>query len=199
MLRFRVLLVSGVALACAWLSASPGSASIVQALELPELVDQSDRIVLGRVVFAEAFRQADGTIATWYRVEVEQELRTDAPPRDEEPEVILQVLGGEIGDLGMRVEGEPRFSVGERAVLFMREGSQLAFRPVGMAQGVMRVRKKDGDEMVFQSREGMMLVKRGPDGLLRQSKGALPREERLKVFLERVQSIVREQVGPSGE
>ena len=199
MLRFRMLLVSGVALACAWLSASPGSASIVQALELPELVDQSDRIVLGRVVFAEAFRQADGTIATWYRVEVEQELRTDAPPRDEEPEVILQVLGGEIGDLGMRVEGEPRFSVGERAVLFMREGNQLAFRPVGMAQGVMRVRKKDGDEMVFQSREGMMLVKRGPDGLLRQSKGALPREERLKVFLERVQSIVREQVGPSGE
>ena len=194
-----MLLVSGVALACAWLSASPGSASIVQALELPELVDQSDRIVLGRVVFAEAFRQADGTIATWYRVEVEQELRTDAPPRDEEPEVILQVLGGEIGDLGMRVEGEPRFSVGERAVLFMREGNQLAFRPVGMAQGVMRVRKKDGDEMVFQSREGMMLVKRGPDGLLRQSKGALPREERLKVFLERVQSIVREQVGPSGE
>ena len=194
-----MLLVSGVALACAWLSESSGSASIVQALELPELVDQSDRIVLGRVVFAEAFRQADGTIATWYRVEVEQELRTDAPPRDEEPEVILQVLGGEIGDLGMRVEGEPRFSVGERAVLFMREGNQLAFRPVGMAQGVMRVRKKHGDEMVFQSREGMMLVKRGPDGLLRQSKGALPREERLKVFLERVQSIVREQVGPSGE
>ena len=193
------MLVSGVALLCASLVESNGSASIVQALDLPELVDQSDRIVLGRVVFAEAFRQADGTIATWYRVEVERELRTDAPPRTEEPEVLLQVLGGEIGDLGMRVEGEPRFSIGERAVIFMREGNQLAFRPVGMAQGVMRVRKKDGDEMVFQSREGMMLVKRGPDGLLRQSKGALPREERLKVFLERVQSIVREQVGPSGE
>jgi hypothetical protein len=199
MLRFSAPLgLSGVLLA-ALIVASPAYGSIVQALDLSELVAQSDRIVVGRVVFAEAFRRRDGTIATWYRVEVERELRTDAPTRDEEPEVIIQVLGGQIGDLGMRVEGEPRFSVGERAVIFMKEGSQLAFRPVGMAQGVMRIRMDEGDESVFQSREGLLLVRRGPDGLLKRSPGALPHKERLKTFLERVNTIVREQAGATDE
>jgi hypothetical protein len=199
MLRFSVPLgLSGVLLA-ALIVASPAHGSIVQALDLSELVAQSDRIVVGRVVFEEAFRRRDGTISTWYRLEVERELRTDAPTRDEEPEVIIEVLGGQIGDLGMRVEGEPRFSVGERAVIFMREGTQLGFRPVGMAQGVMRIRRDEGGESVFQSREGLLLVRRGPDGLLKRSPGALPRKERLQTFLERVSTIVREQVGATDE
>lgn len=181
------------------ITASSAHGSIVQALDLSELVAQSDRIVVGRVVLAEVFQRGDGSITTWYRVEVERELRSDAPTRDEEPEVIVQVLGGQIGELGMRVEGEPRFSVGERAVIFMREGNQLAFRPVGMAQGVMRIRMDEGAETVFQSREGLLLVRRGPDGLLRRSPGALPRKERLDAFLDRVSTIVRQQGGATHE
>lgn len=199
MLRFRVLLGLSGALLVALITTSPAYGSIVEALDLSELVQQSDRIVVGRVVFSEAFQRRDGTIATWYRVEVERELRSDAPTRDEEPEVIVQVLGGQVGNLGMRVEGEPRFTVGERAVIFMREGNELAFQPVGMAQGVMRIRMDAGDETVFQSREGLLLVRRGPDGSLTRSSGALPRKERLKAFLERVSTIVREQAGAAHE
>ena len=199
MLRFRAPLGLGAILLAALVTATPANGSIVRALDLSELIAQSDRIVVGRVVLAEAFRRGDGTIATWYRVEVERELRSDAPTKDDEPEVIIQVLGGQIGDLGMRVEGEPTFSIGERAVIFMREGNQLAFRPVGMAQGVMRIRMDAGDETVFQSREGLLLVRRGTDGLLKRSPGALPRKERLKAFLERVSAIVREQVGATHE
>ncbi len=199
MLRFRVPWGLSAAFLAALVTASPARGSIVQALELSELVEQSDRIVVGRVVFAEAFWRQDGTITTWYRVEVERELRDDAPTKDEEPEVILQVLGGQIGNLGMRVEGEPRFTVGERAVIFMREGNELAFQPVGMAQGVMRIRTEAGDETVRQSREGLFLVRRGPDGLLKRSAGALPQRERLKTFLERVSTIVREQAGAADE
>ncbi|MCZ6806830.1 MAG: hypothetical protein O7F08_07745 [Deltaproteobacteria bacterium] len=199
MLRFRVLLGWSAVLLATLITASSAHGSIVQALDLSELVAQSDRIVVGRVVLAEVFQRGDGSITTWYRVEVERELRSDAPTRDEEPEVIVQVLGGQIGDLGMRVEGEPRFSVGERAVIFMREGNQLAFRPVGMAQGVMRIRMDEGAETVFQSREGLLLVRRGPDGLLKRSPGALPRKERLDAFLDRVSTIVRQQGGATHE
>ncbi len=199
MLRFRVPLGWSAVLLATLLTASSAHGSIVQALDLSELVAQSDRIVVGRVVLAEVFQRGDGSITTWYRVEVERELRSDAPTRDEEPEVIVQVLGGQIGDLGMRVEGEPRFSVGERAVIFMREGNQLAFRPVGMAQGVMRIRMDEGAETVFQSREGLLLVRRGPDGLLKRSPGALPRKERLDAFLDRVSTIVRQQGGATHE
>lgn len=199
MLRFRVLLGLSGALLVALITASSAHGSIVQALDLSELVAQSDRIVVGRVVLSEAFQRRDGTIATWYRIEVERELRSDAPTRDQEPEVIVQVLGGQVGNLGMRVEGEPRFTVGERAVIFMREGNELAFQPVGMAQGVMRIRTEAGDETVRQSREGLFLVRRGPDGLLKRSAGALPQRERLKTFLERVSTIVREQAGAADE
>lgn len=199
MLRFRVPLGWSAMLLATLITASSAHGSIVQALDLSELVAQSDRIVVGRVVLAEVFQRGDGSITTWYRVEVERELRSDAPTRDEEPEVIVQVLGGQIGDLGMRVEGEPRFSVGERAVIFMREGNQLAFRPVGMAQGVMRIRMDEGAETVFQSREGLLLVRRGPDGLLKRSPGALPRKERLDAFLDRVSTIVRQQGGATHE
>ncbi len=199
MLRFRVLLGLSGALLVALMTASSAHGSIVQALDLSELVAQSDRIVVGRVVLSEAFQRRDGTIATWYRIEVERELRSDAPTRDQEPEVIVQVLGGQVGNLGMRVEGEPRFTVGERAVIFMEGDRQLAFRPVGMAQGVMRIRMEAGDETVFQSRQGLLLVRRGPDGLLKQSPGALPQKERLEAFLERVRTIVREQAGAAGE
>ena len=199
MLRFRVPLGWSAVLLATLITGSSAHGSIVQALDLSELVAQSDRIVVGRVVLAEVFQRGDGSITTWYRVEVERELRSDAPTRDEEPEVIVQVLGGQIGDLGMRVEGEPRFSVGERAVIFMREGNQLAFRPVGMAQGVMRIRMDEGAETVFQSREGLLLVRRGPDGLLKRSPGALPRKERLDAFLDRVSTIVRQQGGATHE
>jgi hypothetical protein len=191
--------LSALLFGTALLAASPAWGSIVQALDLSELVEQSDRIVVGKVLLAESFQREDGTIATLYRIAVERELRTDAPSEREEPEVIVQVMGGEIGNLGMRVEGEPRFVEGERAVIFMREGSNLAFRPVGMAQGVMRIRMEEGNETVFQSREGLLLVRRGTDGILKQSPGALPRKERLHTFLERVRDIVREQVGEPGE
>ncbi len=199
MLRFSVSIGLGVTVLTALMTASPAQGSIVQALDLSELVAQSDRIVVGRVVFARAFQRGDGTIATRYRVEVERELRGDAPTRDEEPEVVIQVLGGQIGNLGMRVEGEPQFSVGERAVIFMREGTELAFRPVGMAQGVMRIRMDAGAETVFQSREGLLLVRRGSDGLLKRSPGALPQKERLEAFLEKVGAIVREQRAAADE
>lgn len=173
--------------------AGSARASVVQALNLDELVSESDRILVGRVLFAESFQDGDGRILTWYRLEVERELgKAQLEP---EAEVIVQVLGGAVGDLGMRVEGEPRFQIGERAVVFVRAGGPVAFRPVGMAQGVMRIRNDVDGESVVQSREGLLLMKRGADGLLRPSPGALPRRERLDTFLGKVRRIVKEQAG----
>ncbi|MGB5809993.1 MAG: hypothetical protein WBG86_05645, partial [Polyangiales bacterium] len=174
---------------------SPASGSIVQALDLEELVAQSDRIVIGRVVFSESFQRRSGAITTWYRIEVERDLREGALPDSAEREVIVQVMGGRIGNLGMRVEGEPSFTEGERALIFIRDGGGLVFRPVGMAQGVMRIRSDNGNETVQQSREGMMLVRRNSTGRLEASEGALPRKERLDTVIERVRAAVRKQAG----
>ena len=181
-----VLLLLGV-------PASPANGSIVQGLELPELVSHADRIILGRVLFSESFRRPDGQLGTWHRIAVEREILGDAP---DEHEVIVETLGGHIGELAMRVEGEPSFSVGERVLVFIRDGGPYtAFRPVGMGQGVMRVRMEQGIEMVSQSREGLLLVRRNAKGRLERTLGALPERERLDGLLLKLRDIVEKNAG----
>jgi hypothetical protein len=181
----------------ALLLASPAGASILQALDLDELVGESEQILLGRVVFSESFERPNGNLGTWHRIVIERDIRGNAPG---ETEVIVETLGGTVGDLSMRVEGEPSFTVGERVVVFVRDGGPYsAFRPVGMGQGVMRVRTEQGVETVTQTREGMMLVRRNARGLLEKSRGALPDRERLEAFLSRVRTLVEERAGGENE
>ena len=163
MLRFKSLAGAIGALLMPLLMVSPADASIVQGLELHELVAHADRIVLGRVLFSESFVQhPSGQLGTWHRIAVERELRGDAP---DEQEVMVETLGGQIGDIAMRVEGEPSFTVGERVLVFIHDGGPYtAFRPVGMGQGVMRVRTEQGIETV-------QAEPRGPDAHAPQREG----------------------------
>jgi len=197
MLRFPLLpgLIGSLlaALLMVGLPTSPANGSIVQGLELQELVAHADRIILGQVLFSESFQRADGQLGTWHRIAVEREIRGSAP---DEQEVIVETLGGQMGDIAMRVEGEPSFRVGERVLVFVRDGGPYtAFRPVGMGQGVMRVRMERGIETVAQNREGLMLMRRNADGRLERSLGALPEKARLDTFLLRVRDIVEANAG----
>lgn len=193
MLRFKPLLALMAPILGAFLLASPAEGSIVQGLELEELVEHADRIVLGRVLFSESFARPDGQLGTWHRIEIERELGGAAPG---ETEVILETLGGRIGDVAMRVEGEPSFAVGERVIVFARGGGPYAaFRPVGMGQGVLRVRRDGGQDVVTQNREGLMLMRRNAEGKLERSLGALRGPERLDVLLSRLQDLVNRHEG----
>lgn len=166
----------------------PARGSIVQALDLEDLVDQSDGILLGCVVLSESFVLPNGMLGTSHRIEVERDLQGRVSGEDE---VVVETLGGRIGRIGMRVEGEPSFVTGERVIVFVCEGKgYAAFRPVGMGQGVMRVRTVDGVETVSQTREGMLLMRRGAKGDLERSPGALPNREPLDAFLSRLHTIL---------
>ena len=179
------------------LMVGPANASIVQGLELEELVAHADRIVLGRVLFSESFERPNGQFGTWHRISVEREIRGQAP---DEQEVMVETLGGQIGDIAMRVEGEPSFTVGERVLVFIRDGGPYtAFRPVGMGQGVMRVRTEQGVETVSQNREGLMLMRRNEKGRLERSPGALPEKERLDALLLKLRDIAERHAGGSHE
>ena len=191
MLRFRWLpLVLGPILAT-FLSVAPAEGSVVEGLELEELVAEADRIVLGRVLLSESFLRSNGQIWTWHRIEVERAIGGSAPAEDE---VIVETMGGQIGEIGMRVEGEAAFQVGERVLLFVHGGGAYkAFRTVGMAQGVMRIRRENGAETVRQSHEGLMLVRRDAEGRLKRNFGAVPEPERLDEFLSKLRKIATQQ------
>jgi len=193
MLRIRLLPLIMGPIVVALLSATPADGSVVEGLELEELAAEADRIVLGRVLFSESFLRRGGQIWTWHRIEVEREIRGTAP---DEHEVIVETMGGQIGEIGMRVEGEATFQVGERVLVFAHGGGPYAaFRTVGMGQGVMRVRREKGVDTVRQSREGLLLVRRDSDGRLKRNFGALPEPERLDAFLSKLRQITAQQEG----
>lgn len=196
MLRFKSLPVfMGVLAAVLW--ASPSDASIVQALELDELVEKADRIFMGRVVYSESFEYPNGYIGTWHRIVVERDIRGTL---EGEQEVIIETLGGNIGDVGMEVAGEPRFTMGERVLVFASgKGSYQAVRAVGMGQGVMRVRNDAGIDRIRQTRAGMVLMRRNAKGFLERAQGALPEKERLDTFLTRVRSLVDRKAGTGND
>ncbi len=171
-------------------TATPALGSVLIGLELDELTAQADRIVLGRVVWEEPVRRGNGHIHTRFRVQVERDLRGTG-----DEEIIVETLGGRIGELAMRVEGSPSLKVGDRAVVFVESDGGTVFRPIGMAQGVMRVRREGGQEIVSPQTRGMLLLKRNVDGRLVRSAGPLPREERLDTFLSRVRELVAQQPG----
>ncbi len=140
---FASLVVAGVA-----------HATTMVALDMEGLVQRSDVIAVARVVDQQARWGDEGRILTDVLLEVEQPLQGDVPAGEQ---FIMVRLGGSIGDLGMRIAGEPAFENGERYLVFGRHWEGF-YRPVGMSQGVMRV---DG-ERVLPGGGGLSLVR--PNG-----------------------------------
>jgi hypothetical protein len=122
---------------------SPGSASLILALDLPTLVSRADQISVVDVVSVNsAWNEGHDQITTTIDVKVVDSWKgTAAPPNH------LQVVqpGGSVGEIEMRVDGMPRFQVGERTLLFLRlRGDAAHASVVGMAQGKRPVTHEAG-------------------------------------------------------
>jgi hypothetical protein len=170
--------------------ASNASATLIEAMDLRALVRASDHVVLATVVGTHAHFDQLGRIVTDATLRVEASMHGPAAVGST---IVVRRLGGVIGDVGLRVEGEPTFEIGERIVLFARTVPGESFvRPVGMSQGVLRVQRVAGTEMAMPGGEGLALVERGPDGRLRPVSGALARPESLDALLERIRTVVAE-------
>lgn len=73
-------------------------------------------------------------IVTYTRLRVADAAFGDVPS-----EVWVRTLGGQVGDVGQRVEGEAEFTAGSRALLFLRRAPDGRFRVTQMSQGHFRV------------------------------------------------------------
>lgn len=190
MLQLSFRLAIGAAVLSALFASPPAGASILVALDLQELAAESDRIAVGRVVLTEPVRLGSGTIRTRCRILVEQELRGF-----DDSEIIVETLGGQIGTLGMRVAGAASLALGDRVVVFAKGDGGVTFRPVGMAQGVMRIKREDGRDLVSPSNGGALLVRSDERGTMVKSTGPLADPEPLDRFLSRVREMVQGQRG----
>lgn len=73
-------------------------------------------------------------IVTYTRLRVADTAFGDVPS-----DVWVRTLGGHVGDVGQRVEGEAEFTAGARAMLFLRRVPDGRFRVTQMSQGHFRV------------------------------------------------------------
>lgn len=170
--------------------ATAASATVSEALSLRELVQQSEHVVLATAIEQRARRDSDGRIVTEHTVRVDEVMR--GPGRAGQT-LVMTSLGGVLGDLGMRVEGEPHLEVGSRYVLFLRRMGGV-LRPVGMSQGVLPVR--EGTEpVVLPGGAGLSLVQQVRGGRLAPAPAALLHPEPYVELRDRVGRIVEDERG----
>ena len=130
-------LLAGLLAATAW-------ATTLLALDVPGLTRMSDAVVRGTVVRVEPRLSGDGArIMTDAEIQVSEVLK-GAPG----PVAIAMQPGGEVGDVGQRVDGVARFTVGEEVVAFLeaRGGRWLV---TGMVQGKFRVERSSDGRAAF--------------------------------------------------
>ena len=171
------------------IAAGPAAASVTEALSLRDLVAQADRIAVVRAVREEA-RWHRGRIVTDVTCVVETPMMGGRAGE----EIVVRRLGGSIGDVGMRVEGEPAFTTGEASVLFARNVRGV-LRPVGMSQGVLPIALEAGRPMVLPGGAGLSLVQRTPSARFVPAPAALVHPRPLDDVLDEIRAAVEEAGG----
>jgi len=131
-----VFLLTAVAL---WLLLpGSGEAALLEFLEMEDLTEISDLIVQARVVSVEsAWNEARTGIRTRVMLDVERVLLGSL----EGEKLSIELPGGPApgGNLRQVIPGIPQFSVGEEAVIFLRNDPNLVCPVTGWIQGKFKV------------------------------------------------------------
>ena len=181
-------MVAAMGMAVAVWAAPAARASLVEALDLPALVERSDDVAIVRAIASESHFDDEGRIVTDTRMQVEQSEKGSRVPGSV---VVVRRLGGEVGDLGMRVDGEAVFEVGDSVLLFASRVRGLELlRTVGMSQGALRIREEKGVRWVQSAPVGAALVKKSAGGKLTHSPAAVTEPRKLDDVLSEVRSLI---------
>lgn len=167
--RAKSLVVLGVA--SLFVFASLASATMIVPRTYEELAFDADAVIVGKVVDSEAAYDRHGRIVTDSRIIVEDVVRGKS-----DKEIIMRSLGGEVGEIGMRVSGEVMPPKGYRGLFFLR-GYEHVFRPVGMSQGVMEIRGEKNVETVNPAAVGLAFVDRNGHSVVDLKAGADAKSE----------------------
>lgn len=141
------------------LLALPSLATTVIAPDFGKLVGSADYVVRATVTSVTSeWRDTPGHpgskyIASLVALDVHEVLK-GTPPSP----LILDVVGGTVGDVHLDIEGAPQFEVGQEAILFVQGNGRQVVPLVGMDHGFYRVRrdKRTGEAQVLRH-NGLLL------------------------------------------
>ena len=129
-----------------------GAATTVTAPDFDSLVGQADYVVRAVVKSVNSEWQVDGanrSIITKVEVTVREVIK-GMPPSP----LVLEMLGGTIGQTTMVVDGAPTFKVGDEDILFIHGNGQQFFPLVGIMYGRYPVSYNSalGEDIVLRSK-----------------------------------------------
>lgn len=113
-----------------------------------EMAKQADLIFVGKMVSSRTEWRTTGTKRAIFTM---VEFQTDEILKGTAGKILtLQFLGGTIGDVSLDVPGVPRFSPGERVILFVENNGTQICPVVGVFHGKFGLRKdeKTGRDIV---------------------------------------------------
>lgn len=131
-------------------------ATSVVAPDFNSLVDKADYVVRAVVKsITPEWRENKGERFIASKVELEiKEIIKGTPPQP----LVLDILGGRIGDEELAIEGAPKFLVGDEDILFVQGNGHQVFPLVAMMHGCYPIFRdaKTGEQYVVRS-NGMPL------------------------------------------
>lgn len=167
-------------------------ASVMLAMDFPALVHDADHIVVGTVESQVSRWDERGRIVTDVTLRVEETMKGD---RGTGETLVVTHAGGAIGEVGAHIEGEARFYVGERALVFGANARSVRpfVRTVGMSQGVFEIRATEanpGVDMVMPSGVGLALMQRVQNSRLLPAPPALIEPRALSQLRTELRAII---------
>lgn len=149
-------------------AASEAQATIVVPMTIEKMAVEAALVARGRVVNTQAaWDDAHRRIYTYTEIQVLERIHA---PSAVPGTIVIRTLGGEVGNIGMKVSGTPRFTLGEEVVVFLRPDPMDAqqFQVIGMSQGKFHVeRPLKGGALLVPSVEGLAFARPGSDGRMK--------------------------------
>lgn len=150
------------------LAPAMAAATVMVPLTIEDMTVQSACIVRGKVLESRAaWDKAHQRIYTFTDIEVIDALHAaSALPK----KITVKTLGGEVGEIGMRVAGTEKFEASEEVVIFLRKDPVEAanFQTIGMSQGKLRVeRDAQGKVQLLPSHEGLAFARPDETGTMK--------------------------------
>lgn len=179
--------------------AAEAQATIVVPMTIEEMAVEAALVARGRVVNTQAaWDDAHRRIYTYTEIQILERIHAPSAVPDS---IVVRTLGGEVGNIGMKVSGTPKFTMGEEVVVFLRLDpiDPQQFQVIGMSQGKFHVeRPLKGGALLVPSAEGLAFARPGSDGRMKiDPQHEDPARVPLESLRERVQAALEARGTPA--
>ena len=149
------------------------------------MANQAQAIVIGTCTSVRSEWNEEGTkIFTYITISPEISLKGDQIL----PEITIKQPGGDVGGIGMYVDGASVYEEGEEAILFLERGRKGIYRTLGLSQGKLSIKTDPATQrkILFKKR---VKLERTLDGKLK--KKSVEVEPDKKIFLDEFTSRIQ--------